>query len=279
MDIASWIANNGTIVHRRRLAEAGYTKHVIHRGMAAGLLVPVRRLWVALPSTAPVLVAAANAGGQLTCESFAEHRGWWIAPSRRVLHVAHRPHSGGLSTEPSIKRHFRVPIGAHDPLNVLDTVVSALRNIALCLPADHAMATWESAVKKERLSPIALQRLNWGSTRARALALRVTNFADSGLDSFLIHRLRHLAVELRPQWLIGSHPCDLLIGDYLIIEVDGFEFHSGSAARSRDVRRDAELAVRGYTTLRFTYDQVVNNWPYVYRTIQRAIDAGLHLGR
>ena len=38
-----------------------------------------------------------------------------------------------------------------------------------------------------------------------------------------------------------------------------------------------ELSLRGYTVLRFTYAQVVHDWPAVERAIARAIAAGAHL--
>ena len=44
-----------------------------------------------------------------------------------------------------------------------------------------------------------------------------------------------------------------------------------------DVAHDAELRLRGFTVLRFTYAQVVHDWPAVERAIARAVAAGAHL--
>lgn len=42
----------------------------------------------------------------------------------------------------------------------------------------------------------------------------------------------------------------------VVVEVDGFAFHSGRAAFERDRRRDAELQAAGYRVLRFTWRQI-----------------------
>ncbi|MET0735166.1 MAG: DUF559 domain-containing protein, partial [Microbacterium sp.] len=70
---------------------------------------------------------------------------------------------------------------------------------------------------------------------------------------------------------------DALIGDRLVIQVHGYEHHATSAQRSKDIAHDAELRLRGYTVLRFSYAQVVHESRLVEATIRRAVAAGLHL--
>lgn len=86
--------------------------------------------------------------------------------------------------------------------------------------------------------------------------------------------MRHIGRQLRPQALIAGHRVDLLIDDWLVVQVDGHAFHSSAAERGRDVAHDAELTLRGYQVLRFTYAQVVHEWASVERTIRRALLAG-----
>jgi very-short-patch-repair endonuclease len=54
----------------------------------------------------------------------------------------------------------------------------------------------------------------------------------------------------------------LVVGTRVVIEVDGAEYHSSRERFENDRRRDAELASRGYLTIRLSYDQVMNNWPW-----------------
>lgn len=45
----------------------------------------------------------------------------------------------------------------------------------------------------------------------------------------------------------------------LIVEVDGFAYHSSRQAFERDRRRDARLQAAGFRVIRFTYRQIVND--------------------
>jgi len=69
---------------------------------------------------------------------------------------------------------------------------------------------------------------------------------------------------------------DGVIGDCLLIQLDGFAFHSAAGDRRRDLEADARLALRGYTVLRFDFYQVFFRWEYVLDTIATAIAQGLH---
>lgn len=69
---------------------------------------------------------------------------------------------------------------------------------------------------------------------------------------------------------------DLLIGDALIIEVDGVENHGGADHRHKDLRRDARAAAWGFVTLRFDYALVVHDWPTVEAAILGLLARGLH---
>jgi very-short-patch-repair endonuclease len=71
----------------------------------------------------------------------------------------------------------------------------------------------------------------------------------------------------------------VLVGERLVIQLDGFAHHLSAAQRGRDIAHDAELRLRGSTVLRFGYAQVIYDWPTVERTVARAVAAGLHLAR
>ena len=58
---------------------------------------------------------------------------------------------------------------------------------------------------------------------------------------------------------IGRHEVDFLWPDLnLIVEVDGYAFHSSRAAFERDRRRDAELGAQGYRVVRVTWRQLTD---------------------
>jgi very-short-patch-repair endonuclease len=104
-----------------------------------------------------------------------------------------------------------------------------------------------------------------------------TPFADSGLETLFRTRLRWLRLPIRAQISIHGHRVDYLIGDRLIVQIDGKQ-HAG-AQKAADNSHDAELQARGYHIIRVTYAQVMHDWPRVQHEIQLAIAAGLHLRR
>jgi very-short-patch-repair endonuclease len=58
---------------------------------------------------------------------------------------------------------------------------------------------------------------------------------------------------------VGSHEVDFLWRDQrLVVEVDGFRFHSSRTAFERDRLRDAELAAMGFRVVRVTWRQLVD---------------------
>jgi very-short-patch-repair endonuclease len=84
-------------------------------------------------------------------------------------------------------------------------------------------------------------------------------------------------LRVRQQVKLAGRFVDILIGERLVLQIDGYEFHSTTAQRSSDISHDAELRLRGYTVLRFSYAQIVHDWDGVAAVIRRALAAGLHL--
>jgi len=72
----------------------------------------------------------------------------------------------------------------------------------------------------------------------------------------------------------GVGRVDILIGDRLILELDGEEFHDFE----RDRARDRRAAVRGYVTIRASYRQVMNEWAALEAELMVLIRRRDHLG-
>jgi very-short-patch-repair endonuclease len=58
----------------------------------------------------------------------------------------------------------------------------------------------------------------------------------------------------------------------LAIEADGYRWHSGRATWQRDLSRQNLLVLRGWTVLRFTWDDVVHRGDYVVAEVARALE-------
>ena len=243
--------------------------------MNAGALVPVRRGWVAVPDADPMLVEAARFGVVLSCITQAKRLGLWVHEADAAVHVAAAP--SGRGGHPDVFHvHWAKPVVPRHPDVLVDPIENVLALVADCEPFERALATWDAALNQGLASRSGLARLPM-KTVARRLLAEATPFADSGLESYLRPRLRWLRLPLRFQIWIAGHRVDTLIGDRLILQIDGAT-HTG-AQRDEDIRHDAELMLMGYYVIRVGYHQVMDEWHVVQDLIMRAVAQGLHLGR
>jgi very-short-patch-repair endonuclease len=207
--------------------------------------------------------------------SAAKRDGWWVPDVDRV-HVAVRGNASRISAD-GLHLHWAggpAPVGH---TTVIEPVVNVLFQVARCLPRIDALAVWESAIRKGRADPGVLSRVAWRSAEASALASVASALSDSGLETRFVVGMRELGIEVRQQVVIDGHPVDGLIGDCLVVQLDGFAHHSQPGDRRRDIAADARLVLLGYTVLRFDYAQIFFAWDEVVSTIQLAMAQGLHI--
>lgn len=143
---------------------------------------------------------------------------------------------------------------------------------------DSFFVVLESALRQGRLSSADLQ---WLGQHTNAQAREAIEFArrdaDSGLESLFRWRLRKHGLSVRTQQAIVSvGRVDFVIGERLIVEVDGALNHDSVWHRHKDLVRDAHAAAWGYVTLRFDYAMVVHDWDTVELAILGLVDRGLH---
>lgn len=157
-------------------------------------------------------------------------------------------------------------------------IVRALVQLASCQGAEAFFVAFESAWRLRRLGAAARAEVRRPLPAGmRYLVDLARGDADSGLESLVRLRLARLGIAMRSQVRIdGVGRVDFLVGDRIILEIDGRENHDGESLRHRDLRRDAEAARRGYVTLRFDYALVMHHWDVVLDAILAAREA---LGR
>lgn len=273
-ELMMWLNGRGGIAHRDEALRAGFALALVRALVRSGAAQLVRRAWIALPTAPPDLLAAALAGARVTCVSLARRRGWWLPEGTDdAVHLHLLP--GSRATAAGV-RHWSSPLAPAER-TLVATIEDALSHIAVCVEREAALVLWESAVRVERLAPEYLRAIDWTSRAARELAHAVTGLSDSGLETLLVVPLRRWGLHVRQQVVLAGRPVDLLIGERLVVQIDGWAFHSSSAQRASDIAHDAELRLRGYTVLRFAYAQVVHDRARVQDTIRRAVAAGLHL--
>ena len=158
----------------------------------------------------------------------------------------------------------------------LDPIVNVLFQVARCLHEAEALAVWESALKKRLVDAAVLDAVRWRSSRASQLAGFAGILSDSGVETRFVVLMRDAGIGMRQQVWIDGHPVDGLIGELLVVQLDGFEHHSSPRDRRRDLEADARLRLRGYTVFRFDYYQTLFRPQYVVDTVLMAMAQGLH---
>ncbi|GAA5027797.1 endonuclease domain-containing protein [Microbacterium fluvii] len=270
----TWIASNNGVAHSAVARAGGFSPSEQAQAVRDGVVGRVRRSWLVSPDCDERRRRAAELGGRVTCVSLAELLGLWT-PANTATHVAVQGTASRLHPE-NATVHWAVgpaPVGrsANE-----DPVLNMLFHAARCLDPKDALALWESAVRLRKVDPVVLSRVAWRSTAAARIASIAHDLSDSGMETEFTDGMRLIGVKVRQQALIDGHRVDGLIGDRLVVQLDGFAHHSDAASRRRDLEQDARLALRGYTVLRFDYAQVFFEWDYVRDTVITAIAQGLH---
>jgi len=266
----------GSVARRAEFAAHGVDGRAVQRAVAAGAVVRVRHGVYAAPGLPWPTTIALRHGGVLGCVSVARLHGLWVLPLDELVHVslpAHghpHPHDGC-----SCVQHWNelTPSRTRVPL------VDALLQIRACHGDDAFFATLESALHTRVLTPIQHDELRGRITEsARWLVDIARSDAGSGLESLLRLRLRRLGLELRTQVDVpGVGRVDFVVGDRLIVEVDGRNGHEDARDRHKDRVRDAVAAMHGFDTIRFDYDLVVHEWRLVEDAILAKVRSGMHL--
>jgi len=273
--LIEWMARRGDIAHSAEARAAGFSRQAMADAVAQGVLKRVRRSWLVGPTADDLLVRALASGGRLSCVSAASRHGLWVPP-HSAMHIAVKPTASRVPRE-GIVAHWSIgpaPVGQYA---VEDHLLNALLLVAECVSRDLALTVWESAVRRGLVQTDVLARVNWRSLRAREVADACSALSDSGLESIFLARTVNLGVGIRQQVWIDGHPVDFLIGDRLVVQLDGFEHHSSPTARRRDLDADARLVLLGYTVLRFDYRQVMFEWEQVEAVLVTAMAQQLHL--
>lgn len=263
------------VAHGSVLYAAGFSKHAVSAAVSSGMLRRVRRSWLLQPDCDPRRAAAAALGGRVTCVSAAALLGLWT-PDHDETHIAVAPHAAGGSVRPGLRLHWSDGPAPFPRRAVQDPLINVLYHVARCRPAADALAVWESALRLKLVDLAVLDRVRWRSTRASSLKALASSLSDSGLETCFVMLMRDTGVTVQQQAWIDGRPVDGLIGERLIIQLDGFAYHSSAAERRRDLEADARLGLRGYTVLRFDYQQVFFRPGYVTDVVRTAIAQGLH---
>lgn len=175
------------------------------------------------------------------------------------------------NAEPVVTDHHRLVVASGR---------NTLAHIARCQPLDLAAATFDSAVRQGLLNLAELRELaSVHRGRFAEVVALVTGKADPGLETLARVRLSWAGIGCREQVVLDGHPVDLLIGDRLVIQLDGKQHLEDPVQLARDRQQDRRLRRMGYTVLRFGYAEVVFGWDAVLEEILAHLAQHAHTGR
>lgn len=258
------------------LRSAGASRRDLERALRDGLLVRLRTGWVAVPDVAAGIATAVAHGGALGCVSRLELEGLWLLGEHPGVHVAMRPNGRAHSHAAcACVEHWNDVPHRAGRLSLVDALAQALG----CRGVEEFFVALESAMRKRLITRAGLAALRARLPLHRRWLVDFARWnADSGLESLLRLRLRRHGIEFASQVRVpGVGIVDFVLGDRLILEVDGKRNHEGATLRHKDLVRDAVAAAHGYDTLRFDYAMVVHEWELVEAAILAKLGRGLHL--
>lgn len=244
-----------TSTDRRRLAAA----------IDAGSAVRVARGVVALPGAEEAAVALAH-GGALTCVSALDRYGLPLLTRPVAPHVA-VPVSRGTARD--VVQHWTTsPIGAGvAPLPL------ALAQARECLPTGEWVAAADAAVRRGLdVADLRAHRPYRGRLGFDAAVRAIDGRSQSLPESLLRVALRDAGLVVEPQALLpGVGHVDLLV-EGVVVEVDGFAYHSGRSEYREDRRRDRAAHRLGLSVLRYPFEEVVQRRGAVVAEVVAAVE-------
>ncbi|MBF4995415.1 DUF559 domain-containing protein [Arthrobacter gandavensis] len=235
----------------------------VHRG---GVLQRAGRGYYRLEGAPAELVAAASLGTSLTCVSAAQLQGWWVLEPPEVLHLR----ADKMVDVPEIRLHR----GRRSAARLVCLPTAVVLDAFRCLPPLQALVIAESAVARNAVSKAALihafdRPQDW---RVRALLEGISRKTASPLEVCARYHLCAAGFPVQREVLVdGVGRVDFLVGGRLIIELDGYEFHSGRTEYRNDRARWNQATARGYKTLRITAEMILRSPEEFIRLVRAAL--------
>lgn len=254
----------------RELARHGVSRRAVEAACRRGDLMRCGVGVVCLPGFErdPATVAL-RLGAVLSCGSAATHHELEVFGTTG-LHVTRASSRCGPSTRAVVVHRRFVAADSRST-----TLRQTLLDCARCLPVDQAVSVLDSALRQGRVEPDELSALVSCSGRYAARVAEVVRLTDPQAQSVLESGARVLLVRggLGPVLSQVAVPrvgwVDLVVRDWLVVEVDGYAVHRDRFQEDR--RRDAELTRLGYVVLRFTYEQVLHQPAWVLDVVRETL--------
>jgi very-short-patch-repair endonuclease len=238
----------------RALMRAGVTDGDLRGAVHRGRVLALGGGTYALPNAAPDAVVAARLRGRLTCCSAAKRHGLDLLREPRLPHVV-VPRNHAVDANDAVVHRATVP-GSGPVVPLLPALVAVLR----CLETVEAVVVVDSALRQGAVRRRALDRRLRGPGSVEARRRLGLTDAQSGsvIETIARLALRQAGLSVDCQVLVpGVGRVDLVVGGWLVVELDGFAYHADRDRYRTDRRRTNALVAQGYRVLRFSYEDVM----------------------
>lgn len=240
-----------------RFSEIGTSRYRLSIHVARGELRRLARGAYALPNAHPAMCSAVAHNAVVTCCSALSVYGVETVGDGSITHLALPPGRGNArGLEPRTRRHRERPDLHHGTR--LATLVDATARAAVCLPYDDAVAQVERAAferDSQFISQVLAKVQRTKPSRARALAIDVQSGSRSTMETQVRLGLRRAGLSVLSNVHIpGVGEVDFVVDGVLIVELDGFAYHSERKPYRTDRRRDRAALRLGLPTMRFAFE-------------------------
>jgi very-short-patch-repair endonuclease len=270
MDPLEFLTSLGGVARVGTLRREGYSDRAVRTLASAGASQPRKGVW-ALPDADPALLQAIVSDSLVTCASGASHYGLWLKDKPARLHLASK-HRRGRHTPKHGRLRFtgdhRLPIASLE-----DTVIHGLT----CLADVDAIAMAQSAMTQHGLPRAVLEAeltaKYYGPARKRLAKADGLSESVPEISARLLFESAGLRFDRQAQ-IAGVGRVDFLIDGWLIVEINGFQFHSSRAAWRKDMSRSNIAQTQAYAVLSYAPEQIWNSPDMVLKEIHAVLKRG-----
>lgn len=278
--------NGRLVMSTSELVSGGASWRRLHRAEESGALIRVRRGYYAHPEASQDVVEAVRVGGRLACVSAVRAEGIFGFDDGAIhVHVRQTASRLGSPRERSLPVlnnkdkaaivHWGSLICPSSGNEYSVGLVDAIRQIFLCQNHRFAMAALENALHQKRLPSHAVPDVFARLPQSfQYLQAHVDARADSGQETVLRFLVKEAGFACDFQHVVaGIGRVDILVEGCIVVEADSRQFHDGWEAHSRDRTRDAQLAARGFMSLRVLYRDIMFDPATIVAAIHGLLDA------
>jgi very-short-patch-repair endonuclease len=275
-DVIETLHRFGGIATRSQIVGSGVTPTDLSSAMRAGAISRVRRGHYRAPVADRDAVSAVAIGGRLSCISAARSYGLWAGRDDR-LHVR-LPSNAARLRQPipldAVRLHW--DDGELTEFCWRDSVADCLRSTVACCDPETAVAVIDSALGSGLTTVPGVRRIfQHESRRHRRVAAAAKPGSESGIESIARQRLERAGFDVEQQVHIAEvGRVDFRLNEKLLMEVDGFEFHSSRKSFIQDRRRDVMSRWAGWLSVRFAAAQVLDEWDFVEAAVKHVLYSG-----